>query len=345
MATATMPENMTLERRYIWFGLKSAIKWMSNPVSEKGATQVARVKLSLGGPDVLKDIEKMRNHPVGSRLLAEKPDLGEAFDMENLAKMPEGSFGRKMHDILDHPDTIPGYLLAGLAYRDGFFDSIQMDEDVRWFLERSFFDHDASHVISGYDTDLAGEALDIYFVMGYQTNLPKWLAFMNPFGLIALFIRPKVGTRAWLKHLSTAFDRGRVARNHFPPHSIPYEELLEKPLEEARAFLGIAPLPDGWDTSDWLVNNKRAESIVNSHNEGDRANKTDPKLAQKVIELTGSKSEIIYEAMPQDDPKQRQPDISHAQNTLGWAPEIQLEQGLNRTIAYFEKLLPDLTAA
>ena len=88
-----------------------------------------------------------------------------------------------------------------------------------------------------------------------------------------------------------------------------------------------------------------SDDITGPVNLGNPEEFTILELAQKVIELTGSKSEIIYEAMPQDDPKQRQPDISHAQNTLGWAPEIQLEQGLNRTIAYFEKLLPDLTVA
>src|ERR1700728_3786986 len=55
-------------------------------------------------------------------------------------------------------------------------------------------------------------------------------------------------------------------------------------------------------------------------------------LAQAVIEVTGSKSEIVYEALPTDDPQVRQPDISLAQKVLGWNPEIQLLEGLRRTI-------------
>jgi UDP-glucuronate decarboxylase len=62
-------------------------------------------------------------------------------------------------------------------------------------------------------------------------------------------------------------------------------------------------------------------------------------LAEMVLALTGSRSKIIYHPLPSDDPKQRRPDISLAKATLGWAPTIQLEQGLNRTIAYFDKLL------
>jgi UDP-glucuronate decarboxylase len=63
-------------------------------------------------------------------------------------------------------------------------------------------------------------------------------------------------------------------------------------------------------------------------------------LAQAVIELTHSKSKIIYLPLPQDDPKQRQPDISLAKEKLeGWEPKIQLQEGLLTTINYFEELL------
>jgi UDP-glucuronate decarboxylase len=62
-------------------------------------------------------------------------------------------------------------------------------------------------------------------------------------------------------------------------------------------------------------------------------------LAEKVIAMTGSKSEIIEKPLPSDDPTQRQPDITLARGKLGWEPEIQLEQGLVQTIAYFQELL------
>ena len=62
-------------------------------------------------------------------------------------------------------------------------------------------------------------------------------------------------------------------------------------------------------------------------------------LAQKVIELTGSQSQIVYRPMPQDDPKQRKPDITQAQSVLGWEPQIQLEAGLKKTIEYFAQHL------
>jgi UDP-glucuronate decarboxylase len=64
-------------------------------------------------------------------------------------------------------------------------------------------------------------------------------------------------------------------------------------------------------------------------------------LAKKVIELTGSPSKIVHRDLPHDDPKQRQPDIAKARDLLDWGPTVELEDGLRRTIAYFEGLLAD----
>jgi len=62
-------------------------------------------------------------------------------------------------------------------------------------------------------------------------------------------------------------------------------------------------------------------------------------LAEKVIDLTGSGSKLVHKPLPSDDPMQRQPDITLAREKLGWEPAIQLEEGLKRTIPYFEQLL------
>jgi len=61
-------------------------------------------------------------------------------------------------------------------------------------------------------------------------------------------------------------------------------------------------------------------------------------LAEKVIELTGSKSKIVKEPLPSDDPKQRRPDISKAKKILNWEPSVNLEDGLKKTIEYFNLL-------
>lgn len=64
-------------------------------------------------------------------------------------------------------------------------------------------------------------------------------------------------------------------------------------------------------------------------------------LAEQVLKLTGSRSKLEFHPLPQDDPKQRQPDITLAKSALDWAPKVSLEDGLKETIAYFQTLLRD----
>jgi UDP-glucuronate decarboxylase len=64
-------------------------------------------------------------------------------------------------------------------------------------------------------------------------------------------------------------------------------------------------------------------------------------LAIQVIEMIGSSSRIVHRPLPEDDPRQRQPDISRAWELLSWAPHTPLKEGLVRTIAYFEGLLTE----
>ena len=64
-------------------------------------------------------------------------------------------------------------------------------------------------------------------------------------------------------------------------------------------------------------------------------------LAENVIDLTGSKSKLVFRPLPQDDPKQRQPDITKARDILKWEPSVELRDGLSKTIAYFDALLVD----
>jgi UDP-glucuronate decarboxylase len=62
-------------------------------------------------------------------------------------------------------------------------------------------------------------------------------------------------------------------------------------------------------------------------------------LAEKTIQLTDSKSKIVYEPLPPDDPRQRQPSIELAEKRLGWEPKVALEEGLRRTIDYFKETI------
>ena len=83
------------------------------------------------------------------------------------------------------------------------------------------------------------------------------------------------------------------------------------------------------------------DTVTGPINIGNPGEFTIRQLAEIVIEMTGSRSEIVQMPLPQDDPTQRRPDISKAQELLGWEPTIPLREGLARTIAYFEKKLPE----
>jgi UDP-glucuronate decarboxylase len=81
------------------------------------------------------------------------------------------------------------------------------------------------------------------------------------------------------------------------------------------------------------------ESITGPINLGNPGEFTMLELADNILKLTNSSSELIYEPLPEDDPKQRRPDISLAKEQLNWSPKIDLNEGLKKTISYFENLL------
>ena len=81
------------------------------------------------------------------------------------------------------------------------------------------------------------------------------------------------------------------------------------------------------------------DDVTGPVNVGNPGEFTIRELAEKVIELTGSKSKLVFKPLPQDDPKQRKPDITLAKKLLNWEPKIPLAEGLKKTIDYFDKLL------
>jgi UDP-glucuronate decarboxylase len=81
------------------------------------------------------------------------------------------------------------------------------------------------------------------------------------------------------------------------------------------------------------------DDIVGPVNLGNPTEFTILELAQTVIEITGSKSKLVFMPLPLDDPTQRQPDITYARRILEWEPKVRLREGLDHTISYFEKLI------
>jgi UDP-glucuronate decarboxylase len=103
---------------------------------------------------------------------------------------------------------------------------------------------------------------------------------------------------------------------------------------QTRSFCYVDDLIEGMIR---MMNNK--ENLVGPINIGNPNEFTMLQLAENVIRLTCSNSVLVNHPLPRDDPKQRQPDITHAREDLGWLPSVPLEIGLTRTIEYFRKLL------
>lgn len=105
--------------------------------------------------------------------------------------------------------------------------------------------------------------------------------------------------------------------------------------QQTRSFCYVDDLLDGM----MAMMNHPDDNFIGPVNIGNPGEFTMNELAEKVIKLTGSSSNILKQPLPQDDPKQRKPDISLAKRMLNWEPTIQLDEGLAKTIKYFESNL------
>jgi len=92
------------------------------------------------------------------------------------------------------------------------------------------------------------------------------------------------------------------------------------------------------DTVDALIRLMNQDEITGPVNIGNPDERTIKEIAELIVELTDSSSEIIYKPLPVDDPERRRPDITLAEKQLGWQPTIPLEQGLPQAIEYFRPL-------
>jgi UDP-glucuronate decarboxylase len=105
---------------------------------------------------------------------------------------------------------------------------------------------------------------------------------------------------------------------------------------QTRSFCYVDDLVDGLVR---LMNSRNG--VIGPINLGNPKEFSIRELAEITIDLTGTRSRIVYRPRPLDDPKQRRPDISRALDLLGWAPRTQLKEGLTRTIAFFDRLLAE----
>jgi len=129
---------------------------------------------------------------------------------------------------------------------------------------------------------------------------------------------------------------GRVVSNFIVQALLGHDITVYGEGLQTRSFCYVDDLVDGLTR---LMDTP--PDITGPVNVGNPAEFTIIELAQMLISLVGSRSKIVHRALPENDPKQRQPNISLAQELLGWKPRVALKEGLMRTIKYFERLLSD----
>jgi UDP-glucuronate decarboxylase len=142
----------------------------------------------------------------------------------------------------------------------------------------------------------------------------------------------------------------KVARifNTYGPRMLPHDgRVVSSFIVQALEGKNITVYGDGTQTRSFCYVDDLIEALIKLMNSPDDltgpVNLGNPveisilELARKVIELTGSKSQIVFEPLPDDDPAQRQPDISLAREKLNWEPKVELDKGLRATIKYFEE--------
>ncbi len=129
---------------------------------------------------------------------------------------------------------------------------------------------------------------------------------------------------------------GRVVSNFIVQALLGRDITVYGDGNQTRSFCYVDDLIDGlvrlMDTPD---------EVTGPVNIGNPTEFSIQELATKIIELTGSRSRIVHRALPNDDPRQRRPDISRANDILSWTPSTPLKEGLTKTIAYFDRLLAD----
>jgi UDP-glucuronate decarboxylase len=127
---------------------------------------------------------------------------------------------------------------------------------------------------------------------------------------------------------------GRVVSNFIVQALLGRDITLYGEGQQTRSFCYVDDLVDG------LVRlMQSSDTVTGPINLGNPNEISIRELAQRIIEMTGSRARVVHRPLPQDDPRQRQPDITRATQSLGWQPSTDLSTGLTKTIAYFEALL------
>jgi len=200
---------------------------------------------------------------------------------------------------------------------------------------------------------LQASTSEVYGDPTVHPQVESYWGNVNPIGIRSCYDEGKrvAETLFFNYHMQNAVDI-KIIRifNTYGPNMHPFDgRVVSNFIMQALQGQDITIYGDGMQTRSFQYVDDLLEGMIRMMNSRDGftgpVNIGNPneftinELAEQIINLVGSKSELIYEPLPQDDPLQRQPDISLAKKELNWEPKIELKEGLVKTIQYFDELI------
>ncbi len=272
--------------------------------------------------------------------------------LENIEHIREDRFTFMQHDMIGHLE-VPGRVdyVFHLASPASPIDYLRLP--LHTLKVGSYGTHNALGLAKAHRARfLLASTSEVYGDPKVHPQTEDYWGHVNPIGPRGVYDEAK----RYAEALTMAYHRQQGVNTHivrifntYGPRMRPHDgraiptfirqALQDKPITvfgeggQTRSFCYVSDLIEGF----WrLIHSDRHEPV----NIGNPGEFTILELAQVILRITGSRSEIIYEALPQDDPTQRRPDITLARDLLDWGPTVELEEGLRRTLASMQVQLP-----
>jgi len=231
-----------------------------NPV--KNHEQFLELIFAVAGPGFGRSYDRFQASPGGQRLLDERPDIVESLtDINRLQACPKGSLGHAYVDFMSQNRLDAG--LYDNTHHDlpGIADRLGWDDDFRYVVHRGIAIHDVMHVLGGYGPDVGGEFGVLGFTHG-QVDARMTAATVGILMTAPLGVRRSKRLRWWRESV----ERGRQADLLF---AAPFEDLLDQPLDEVRAALGLSDdqtaHPDGHLYSGFQFGTRRSRQTARAY--------------------------------------------------------------------------------
>ncbi|OBK43669.1 Coq4 family protein [Mycobacterium sp. 1081908.1] len=202
--------------------------------------------LEISIPSTPRLFHQVRAHPHGGRIIRDKPDLLALLrDDAYLASLAPGTVGHAYRSFLTTNRLDAGVFDESAVVRP-YAQARNWHEDYYYFLVRCNAMHDLQHVVTGYGPDIAGEITGI----GFQCGQMEPAGALEKLGYAVAFALPGASLRHKLRVYRQAVERGRRADKLA---AAPWEELLDKPLDEVRTQLGVLPKQIAHPNGGWFT--------------------------------------------------------------------------------------------